>query len=137
MLSWKESWVSRAGREILIKKVAQALPTYAMSVFLIPMEIIKDFERSLTRYWWSGSSTSRSGIHWMDLRKMSKHKMTGSLGFQDFHDFNLALQGKQGWRFISRPKSLASKVHKARYFPNVSFLESKIGSNPRFIWRSL
>lgn len=54
--SWKDRWVSQAGREVLIKNVVQALPTYAMSVFLLPMEITKDFKRSLTRYRWSGST---------------------------------------------------------------------------------
>lgn len=48
--SWKEKWISQAGREILIKNVAQALPTYAMSIFLLPLDITKDFERSLSRF---------------------------------------------------------------------------------------
>lgn len=135
--SWKEKWVSQAGREVLIKNVAQTLPSYAMSVFLLPLEITKDFERSLTRYWWNGGSNSGSGIHWMAWDRMNKHKATGGLGFRNFHDFNLALLGKQGWRFISRPQSLVSRVYKARYFPDVHFLEANLGNNPSFIWRSI
>lgn len=125
--------ISQAGREVLIKNVAQALPTYAMSVFLLPMEIIKDFERSLTRYWWGGGADSRSRIHWMAWDRMNKHKSTGGLGFRDFHDFNLALLGKQGWRFTSRPMSLVSRVYKACYFPKVHFLDAELGHNPSFI----
>lgn len=44
--------VSKGGKEVLIKSVAQSLPTYAMSVFLLPEEIIKDLERTISRYWW-------------------------------------------------------------------------------------
>lgn len=129
--------MSQAGREILIKNVAQALPTYAMSVFLLPLEITKDFERSLSKYWWGGSSNSSSGIHWMSWDRMSKNKSIGGLGFRDFHDFNLALLGKQGWRFVTRPQSLASRIYKARYFPEGHFFEAKLGGNPSFVWRRI
>ncbi|XP_017225038.1 uncharacterized protein LOC108201258 [Daucus carota subsp. sativus] len=44
---------SQGGREVLIKSVAQSLPTYAMSVFLLPLEITKDIERNLSRFWWN------------------------------------------------------------------------------------
>ena len=33
---WKEKFISQAGREILIKNVAQTVPTYTMSIFKIP-----------------------------------------------------------------------------------------------------
>ena len=34
--SWQSKLLSRAGKSILIKTVARALPTYSMGVFLIP-----------------------------------------------------------------------------------------------------
>lgn len=48
--NWDGRWISQAGREVLVKSVAQALPTYVMFVFLIPMDIIKEFERILSKY---------------------------------------------------------------------------------------
>lgn len=45
--------------------------------------------------------------------------------------------GKQGWRFLINPNSLASKLYKARYFADTDFIHSKLGYNPSFIWRSI
>lgn len=59
------------------------------------------------------------------------------MGFRDFRDFNLVMLGKQGWRFISNPNSLVTKLYKARYFQNNDFLNSELGHNPSFIWRSI
>lgn len=38
---------------------------------------------------------------------------------------------------MNAPTSLVGKVFKARYYPNVSFLEAGMGYNPSFIWRSI
>lgn len=46
--SWDQKFISRSGKEILVKTVVQALPSYAMSVFLIPLEVTRNIERSLT-----------------------------------------------------------------------------------------
>lgn len=53
-----------------------------------------------------------------ELGRLCKHKSTGGLGFRNFRDFNLALLAKQGWRFLTKPNSLVSKVYKSRYFPS-------------------
>lgn len=135
--SWDGRWISQAGREVLVKSVVQALPTYAMSVFLIPMNIIKDLERMISKYWWGASSTGAKKIHWLSWSELSKHKSVGGLGFRDFRDFNLSMLGKQAWRILSNPDSLVAQIYKARYFPNSSFLEASLGNNPSFIWRSV
>lgn len=44
MSSWKNKLLSKAGKEILIKSVAEALPTFAMSVFLLPNELCVELE---------------------------------------------------------------------------------------------
>ena len=59
------------------------------------------------------------------------------MGFRDLHAFNLAMLAKQAWRLIHNTHSLFYRVYKARYFPNGSFMQAKLGGNPSLVWRSL
>ncbi|CAN1130761.1 Putative ribonuclease H protein At1g65750 [Linum perenne] len=45
--------------------------------------------------------------------------------------------GKQGWKFLSDPDALVTKVFKAKYFPKGDFLTAKESKNPSLIWRSI
>lgn len=135
--SWGGKKFSQGGKEILVKSVAQSLPIFLMSVFLLPLEVTRDIERSVANFWWTLASRNGRGIHWQSWERLSKHKVTGGLGFRNFRDFNLDMLGKQAWTFITRPDSLASKIYKARYFAQHGFLEAKLGGNPIFIWRSI
>ena len=39
MMGWKEKFISKASRKILIKTVAQTIPTYSMSLFKLPRSL--------------------------------------------------------------------------------------------------
>ncbi|KAL0313944.1 UNVERIFIED_CONTAM: hypothetical protein Sangu_2238800 [Sesamum angustifolium] len=42
-----------------------------------------------------------------------------------------------GWRIMSNPNLLISRILKARYYRDNDFLHAKIGYNPSFTWRSI
>lgn len=128
---------SKASREVLLKNVVQAIPTYAMSVFLLPSKLCHEIEIAMNSYWWNADNNSGKGIRWKDWKALNKPKKLGRMGYRTLREFNLSLLGKQTWRFIQQPHSLVSKVYKAKYFPKVSYLDAKIGSNPSFVWRSV
>ncbi|XVE87725.1 hypothetical protein DITRI_Ditri19aG0011000 [Diplodiscus trichospermus] len=68
---------------------------------------------------------------------MCMEKKAVGLGFRRLQEFNIALLGKQAWRLRTQPDLLVSKVFRAWYFPNSTFLEAKIRNNPSYVWRSI
>ena len=60
---WKGMLLSRASKEILIKAVAQSIPTYAMSVFQIPMKLCDELDALCAKFWW-GQVRNERKIHW-------------------------------------------------------------------------
>ncbi|XP_031101746.1 uncharacterized protein LOC116005640 [Ipomoea triloba] len=133
--SWNKKLLSQAGKEILLKSVAHAMPTFSMSVFLLPESVCLSIERTMNRFWW-GAGTKRR-IHWKAWDRLCKPKKFGGLGFKDLRAFNLAMLGKQAWRFLLNPNSLVARIYKARYYPRTSFIDATIGSCPSYCWRSI
>jgi hypothetical protein len=133
--NWKTKFLTQAGKEILIKAVAQAILTYCMSVFLMPKILCKEIEGMMQRFWW-GHKDNNSKIHWMSWERMGVSKAQGGLGFRDLEIFNKALLAKQLWRLLQSPNSLAATILKAKYYPTSSILEASMGNRPSYIWRS-
>ena len=112
VMGWKEKYISKARREILIKTMAQAIPTYSTSLFKIPKAICDGINFVLAKYWW-GQTRNEKKIHWINWNKLCSLKNKGGIGFRDIHAFNLAMLAKQAWSFIQGSHSLFYKVYKA------------------------
>lgn len=52
LMGWKEKLLSIKGREILIKVMAQVLPTYTMGCFLLPKSLCDDIDGMIRNFWW-------------------------------------------------------------------------------------
>ena len=64
-------------------------------------------------------------------------KMQGGMGFRDFESFNLALLGKHGWRLLTHPKSLCSRVLKGKYFHDRDFIEAHAPRLSSATWKAI
>ena len=48
---WEEKLLSQVGREILIKAVVQAIPTYTMSCFKLTLSLCNELESFIRKFW--------------------------------------------------------------------------------------
>lgn len=69
ILDWNYKQFSKGGKEVLIKAVPQAIPTFAISCFRIPTSICKDMEKLCAKFWWKGDK-HRKGLHWKSWDKL-------------------------------------------------------------------
>ncbi|XP_058195012.1 uncharacterized protein LOC131311532 [Rhododendron vialii] len=133
---WKQRIISHSGKEVMIKDVAQAIPTYAMACFWFPQKTVNKLNSLIRNYWWKGDPENR-GIFWASWDRMIAPKEEGGMGFRDFSAFNEALLAKQAWRLLMNPNSYWAKMMKGLYFPNSNFLTAVRGKKASWAWTSM
>lgn len=71
--SWKGKLISIAGEEVLIKAVAQSIPTYIMSYFRLAVNICKEIQNLIAQFWWTHIRRDK-GIQWLKWEDLCKAK---------------------------------------------------------------
>ena len=120
---------------MLLKSIVQAIPTFAMSCFKLPIGLCHNIEMMIWKFWW-GQRGDRQKIHWKKWETLCKPKAIGGLGFRDLCKFNDVMLAKQDWRLANDTKSFSHNVFKARYFPNGTIFDVKASSGS-YAWESI
>ena len=102
---WKTKLLNQAGKEVMIKSVAIAVPSYPLSVFSMPLSLCKAINSDIAHFWWS-KGVGNNGMHWRAWDKLCLSKLEGGIGFRDLNAYNLSLLAKQCWRIINNPNAL-------------------------------
>jgi ribonuclease HI len=136
IMLWGDGLPSQGGKEILIKAVAQAIPTYIMGVFKLPRSVCDDLTRLVRNFWW-GSGKGQRKTHWQSWDKVTLPKALGGLGFRDFRLFNQALLARQAWRLLTVPHSLCAQVLKAKYYPRGQLQDTVFSANASPAWQGV
>ncbi|XP_019157363.1 PREDICTED: uncharacterized protein LOC109153925 [Ipomoea nil] len=106
VMHWGNRFLSRGGREVLLKTVLQSIPNYAMNVFLHPNGLSEEIEKIMNFFWWGCERRERGGIRWSQWKDLCVPKQFGGMGFRRVREMNLAMLGKQGWDFLKKPEAL-------------------------------
>ena len=79
LAGWKEKLLSSAGKEILIKAVAQVVPSYTMSCFKLPNTLCDELTKMVRQFRW-GQVKEEKKLEWMSWEKMCLPKEKGGYG---------------------------------------------------------
>ncbi|GKV40202.1 hypothetical protein SLEP1_g47870 [Rubroshorea leprosula] len=112
---WKFAILSFGGRLTLLNSVLSTLPTFYMSLLLMPKAVISKLISIQRNFLWGGPELKRK-IDWVkwDLICCSKEK--GGLGVQDLRRRNWALLGKWWFHFGDGAANLWKQVLRDKYY---------------------
>jgi len=91
--SWSSKYLSKAGREVLIKSTLQSIPSYFMIIYLHPNKFIDGIDKMINAFWWGHGGSMRKGMHRLSWKNWLL-KFYGGMGFKT--SFNVGMLGKQG-----------------------------------------
>jgi hypothetical protein len=83
----------RARKETFLKAVIQAIPTFVMRYFQIPVANCDKMRSTVATQWW-GIEEGKRKLHWRSWEWLSAPKKLGGMGFQDMVLFNQAMLGR-------------------------------------------
>lgn len=110
---------------------------YAMQSTKIPRSTCDELDRKLRAFLW-GSKEGERKVHLVSWAAITKSKREGGLGIRAMRQTNTAFLAKLGWRLLTEPKSLWSRVMRAKYCDDRCdldmFKEKKNASNA---WRGI
>jgi hypothetical protein len=101
MEGWRAKTISQAGRGVLIKAVAAAVPSYAMSTFLLPKTFCRKLDQCFKNFWWGFPPKKSRNLSLKSWNSLCSPKALGGLGFRKMEDVNLALITKLGWKLLT------------------------------------
>lgn len=111
---WKSKYLSMAGRITLAKTTISSLACYSMQTAKIPRTICDNIDKKTRRFIWGGSDEKRK-IHLLSWETLQLPRNQGGVGLRSARQANSAFLTKLGWRVLTEPNALWSRVLRYKY----------------------
>ncbi|XP_020688651.1 uncharacterized protein LOC110104049, partial [Dendrobium catenatum] len=112
--TWGSKNISLEGRIVLVKSAFLSLPLFMSSLTLVPLRILKDFDKMCRSFLWS-KADGNVRIHYVSWELLCKPKCEGGRGLFSAVSKVGPLRTKFAWRFFSNPNSVLNHILKAKY----------------------
>lgn len=111
---WKRQYLSKGDRLTLVKSTLSSLPTYFISLFVIPKRVCVRLEKIQRDFLWGGGALENRP-HLVSWKVICAAKKYGGLGIRSLAIFNKALLKKWLWRFANENESLWKQIISRKY----------------------
>ncbi|KAL0906121.1 hypothetical protein M5K25_024586 [Dendrobium thyrsiflorum] len=105
---WGNKFISMAGRITLLKYAFLTLPLYMSSHSLVPLSILKEFDKACRNYLWNKHDGSH-GFHYVAWDTLCKPKEHGGLGLSSAVSRVGPLRARFAWNLIDKPNTLLNR----------------------------
>ncbi|WJX14219.1 hypothetical protein P8452_04514 [Trifolium repens] len=106
LASWKASLLSIAGRVQLVRSVIQSMLTYSISIYSWPVSLIKNIEKCIRNFIWSGEIDKRKLVT-TAWKKVCRPFSQGGLNLRSLNTLNKASNLKLCWTLLHSQSSWA------------------------------
>lgn len=89
-----EKHLSELGREVLLKSMVQSIPTYCMSVFILPTTLGEEIQKMINCFWWDSNRNNGCGGNWLNWDLLAMRKEYKYMEFIHIYGFNWDMLGK-------------------------------------------
>jgi hypothetical protein len=110
---WQCASLSYGGKLILPNACLGCIPTYAMSMYMLPKTVIKRMETIRKRFFWQGNSVKKK-YHLVKWAVITKPKRKGGLGVKGMRKMNLSLLCKWWWK-VENEEGLWQEIVRKKY----------------------
>lgn len=130
LAGWKRSYLSKGQRLIMIQSVLASLPIYYLSMFQMPVSVVKEMERIMRNFLWGSRSTTKK-ISWVNWSRVTLPKCRGVVGIKKLRLVNKALHAKWLWRYGTQKQAIWKRIINQKFgrITDANFLNYSNKSN--------